>query len=35
MDADISKLPLHSLNPFMPGAGKQPPELAAVLMTLN
>ena len=27
MDADISKLPLHSLNPFMPGAGKQPPEL--------
>lgn len=27
MNADIAKLPLHSLNPFMPGAGKQPPEL--------
>ncbi|KAB7790707.1 ATP-binding protein [Bifidobacterium leontopitheci] len=27
MDTDIAKLPLHSLNPFMPGAGKQPPEL--------
>ncbi|MCH9276231.1 ATP-binding protein [Bifidobacterium amazonense] len=26
--SDIAaKLPLHSLNPFMPGAGKQPPEL--------
>ncbi|KFI94140.1 exopolyphosphatase [Bifidobacterium saguini DSM 23967] len=23
----VAKLPLHSLNPFMPGAGKQPPEL--------
>ena len=27
MNADISKLPLRSLNPFMPGADKQPTEL--------
>lgn len=27
MNGDGTGLPLHSLNPFMPGAGKQPPEL--------
>lgn len=27
METDAGTLPLHALNPFMPGAGKQPPEL--------